>query len=157
VKAGNTGTTSLNFTGVDNFAGQIHVACALPPAMKEASCSASPAALMNTASASSTVTIVTAGPHPIAENVKPAIGGGAVALAGCVFLFVFGRKRLSCLLGVVLLVIAGGALSGCGGGSGGSGGSGSTDPGTPTGSYTVKLTAVSNNITRTASFTVTVQ
>jgi hypothetical protein len=155
VKAGNTGTTNVNFTGVDNFVGQIQVKCALPATMKEASCAASPAALLNTASASSTVTIVTTAPHQIADSVKPVIGGGAVALAGCLFLFAFRRKRLSWLVAMMLLVFAGGALSGCGGG--GSSGGGSTDAGTPAGSYTVKLTAVSNNITRTTSFTVTVQ
>ena len=159
VKAGSTGTTAVNFTGTDNFAGQIQVKCTLPAAMKEATCSASPAAMFNTTSASSTVSIVTAAPHQIAENLRPVFGGGAAALAGCVFLIAFGRKRRSVLLGIVLLIFAGTVFSGCGGGSasGGGGGGGNTDPGTPTGTYTVSVTATSTNITRTGSFTVTVQ
>jgi hypothetical protein len=156
VKAGNSGTTAVNFAGVDHFAGQIQVICSLPAAMKEATCSASPAALMNTASASSTVTITTTAPHQIAANVQPAFGGGRIVLAGCFFLFAFGARRRRCLVAMLLLVFAGAALSGCGGGSS-SGGGGSTDSGTPAGNYTVKVTASSNNITRTGSFSVTVQ
>jgi hypothetical protein len=156
LNAGNTGTTAVNFAGVDNFAGQIQVTCALPAAMKEASCSASPAALLNTASASSTVTIVTTAPHHIAENLRTGFDGSTVALAGCVLFLVLSGKRRRCLLVVVLLAAAGGALSGCGGGGGSNGAGGNTDSGTPTGTYAVNVTATSNNITRTGSFSVTV-
>ncbi len=158
VKAGSTATAAVGFTGVDNFAGQIQVACALPATMKEATCSAPSATMLNSSSATSSLTITTTAPHQIAENVKPAFGGGTVAIAGCLVLFAFGRRQRRYLLALMLLAMVSGALSSCGGGSGrGGGGGGNTDPGTPAGTYTVNVTATSNNITRTASFTVTVQ
>ena len=154
VTAGQTGTTTVNFAGVDNFAGQITVTCKLPATMAEATCSAPTAFLGNNTTANSIVTIKTTAAHKVAANHKPEVGGVAVALAGGIFLFAFGGRRRRNLLALVLLISAG-AFVGCGGGS--SGGGGTTDPGTPPGSYTVNVTATSVNIARTATFTDTVQ
>ena len=158
LKAGTTGTALVDFSGVDNFAGQIQVACSLPAAMKEATCSASSAALLSGSSTSSSVTITTTAPHQIAENTKPQFGGSTVVIAGGLVLFVFGRRGRRCLLLLVLVAVVCGTLPGCGGGgSSNRSGMGNTDPGTPVGTYTVNVTASSNDIIRTASFTVTVQ
>jgi hypothetical protein len=155
VTAGQSATTTLNFAGVDNFAGTITVACALPAAMSEATCAAPSASLGNNTTASSILTISTTAARQIARNERPGMGGVSLALACGVFVFAFGGKRRRYIL-AMLLVMCAGAFTGCGGGSG-SGGGGSTDPGTPSGTYTVNVTATSVNITRTTTFTVTVQ
>lgn len=156
ITAGKTGTTTVNFAGVDNFAGQIVTTCALPSKMTEATCTASPATLINSAATSSTLTITTTAAHQIAANERPGMGSATLALACGVFLFAFGGKRRRYLWPVILLMCVG-AFIGCGGGSSSNGGGGGSDPGTPAGSYTVNVTATSVNITRTATFTVTVQ
>ena len=155
VKAGNTATTAVNFAGIDNFVGQVAVACSLPSSMLEARCSATTASLVGATSAASTVTITTAAPHTLAKNSAPVFGTGSIAFAS-VLIFAFAGKRRRYLL-VVLMLVSISSFVGCGGGSSGSGGGGILDQGTPKGSYTVNITATSTNITRTASFTVTVQ
>lgn len=156
VNAGSTAKTVISFAGIDNFAGQITVACQLPSGMIEATCSAGSASLIGASSAVSTVTITTTAPHQIALNAAPAFGKGAIALAG-VMILAFGGKRRRYFL-ALLMVISIGSLAGCGGGSSsGSGGGHILDQGTPKGTYTVNISAASHNITRTASFTVTVQ
>lgn len=158
VTAGQTGTATVNFAGVDNFAGQIAVTCTLPTTMMEATCTSSAASLGNNTTASSTLTIVTTAAHKLAANQAPRFGGAALALAGGILLFAFGGRRGRSLLALVVVICVG-TFVGCGGSgsSGGGGGGGSTDPGTAAGTYTVNVTATSVNITRTGKFTVTVQ
>lgn len=155
VTAGQNATATVNFAAVDTFAGQIKVNCKLPATMLEATCSASAASLGNNTTASSTVTITTTAAHKLLASHAGRTGGYALALAGGVFLFAFGGKRRGNLLALVLLICAD-TIVGCGGGSSSSGG-GSTDPGTAAGTYTVNVSATSVNITRTGTFTVTVQ
>ncbi|MGA7853651.1 MAG: hypothetical protein WCA15_10015, partial [Candidatus Acidiferrales bacterium] len=61
------------------------------------------------------------------------------------------RRRVALVFGVVLCVIS---IGSCGGGGGGGS---QTDPGTPAGTYMVTVTATSSNITRTGTFSVTVE
>ena len=158
VTAGQTATATVNFAGVDNFAGQIKVTCILPSTMKEAMCTAPTVFLGSSTTASSTLTITTTASHKVAMNHIPGTGGIALGFAGGAFFLLFGGKRRRNFLSVVLLVCAG-VFVGCGGSGSNSGGSGggNTDPGTPAGNYTVNVTATSVNITRTATFSVTVQ
>ncbi len=159
VMAGQTGTTTVNFAGVDNFVGTITVACKLPSAMTEATCSAPSASMVGGTTASSLLTITTTAAHKAIANEKRSLSGFSLALACGVFLIAFRGKRRGYFLTMVLVISAcafAGAVVGCGGSSG-SGGGGSTDPGTPAATYTVNVTAMSSNITRTATFTVTVQ
>lgn len=155
VTAGQTATATVNFAGVDHFAGQIAVACNLPNTMTEATCTAATASLGNNTTATSTLTITTTAAHKLAMNQRT--GAGTVMLAFMVGLFLLGfRRRSRYLVPMALLAVCAAGFVGCGGSGSGSGG-GSTDPGTPTGSYTVTVTATAANITRTATFTVTVQ
>lgn len=159
IKAGSTGTTNVNFAGVDNFAGQITVACNLPSSMKEASCTAPTASLGNNTTTSSTLTIKTTAAHQVATNRRIGFGDVALGALAGFFLIGFGRGRRSMTgLMLMLLVVCLSSFAGCGGGSSSNGGGGgTTDQGTPAGSYTVNVTATAVNITRTATFTVTVQ
>ncbi|HEY2470412.1 MAG TPA: protease pro-enzyme activation domain-containing protein [Terracidiphilus sp.] len=156
VTAGSTATTTVNFAGVDHFAGQITVTCTLPSTMTEARCTAPQAFLGNNTTATSTLTITTTAAHKLAMNRRPGAGALELALmAAGLFLLGF-RRRTRYFIPIALLVVCAGSFAGCGG-SGSSNGGGSTDPGTPAGSYTVTVTATAVNITRTATFTVTVQ
>ena len=156
MKAGNTATTNVAFAGIDNFAGEVAVTCNLPASMFEARCSATPASLVGSASATSTLTIVTTAPHQIAANSHSLFAKTTIAL-GSVFILVISGKRRRSLLGVIVL-IAIGSFTGCGGGGNSSGsGGGNQDQGTPKGTYTVNVSATSNSITRTGTFAVTVQ
>lgn len=154
VTAGQTGTTTLKFAGVDNFAGQITVTCKLPTTMQEATCTAPGASLGNNTTANTTLTITTTAAHKLVANRAPRAGGIALSFAGGIFLFAFGGRRRRSFLALILLMCAAGMFVGCGGSGGGGG---STDPGTAAGTYTVSVVATSMSITRTGTFTVTVQ
>jgi len=156
VKAGNAGTATLPLNGIDNFVGQVSVTCSLPASMLEAHCSATPASLIGSTSASSTLTITTTAPHQVATNSVTPFATGSVALASMVLLAFGGRRRRYFIAILFLASIA--SLTACGGGGGSSGSGGrNLDQGTPKGTYTVNVSATSTNITRTVTFTVTVQ
>jgi hypothetical protein len=84
------------------------------------------------------------------------MGGLAVALASGIFLFAFSGRRRGSLLPLLLLMWAGTFVA-CGGSGSSGGGGGATDLGTAAGNYAVNVTAISMNITRAGTFTVTVQ
>lgn len=151
VTAGQTGSTSVMLTAVDNFTGVVNLTCTLPGAMAEATCPASSADLGNNSTAMAPLTITTTAPHTSTSKLERGSPAGLTALA-CVFVFLlpigFRRKLPVAMLLVVLAV----GLNGCGGK-----GQGPQDQGTPSGTYTVTVTALSQNITRTSTFTVTVQ
>jgi hypothetical protein len=156
VKAGNTASTNVAFAGIDNFAGQVAVTCSLPVSMYEARCSSTPASLAGSASATSMLTIVTTAPHQIAANSHSLLAKGTIAL-GSIFILAFSGKRRRHFIAILVLVSIG-SFTGCGGGGSSNGsGNGNQDQGTPKGTYAVNVSATSNNITRTATFTVTVQ
>ncbi|HXS76234.1 MAG TPA: protease pro-enzyme activation domain-containing protein [Terracidiphilus sp.] len=157
ITAGSSATATLGLAVINNFAGQVAVTCGLPTSMSEAHCSASSLYIAGSTSAASTLTIATTAPHQIAANSRPPLARGFVALASMIMI-AFGAKRRRCFLAVLMLISLS-SLVACGGGGGSTGsvGGGNLDQGTPRGTYTVNVSAVSNNITRTASFTVTVQ
>jgi hypothetical protein len=103
-----------------------------------------------------------------AKNSKPSIPNPAplgVAFAGLLLAGFLGRKsrKLSTMAGLIAMLSVGLAVSACGGGgsSSGGGGGGGTPPTNPAkGTYTITLTgtdSVSNSITATKSFTLTIQ
>lgn len=151
---GQSGTTTVTLAGVDNFAGQVAVTCTLPAAMTEATCPSATAVLGNVSTAAVPLTITTTGPHKLAQNHVPGMGAYGFGVLACTLLFVFpGRRQRNLFAGLVLLACLA-SLGGCGGSSTPTT---QTDAGTPAGTYTVNITAASMNITRTATFTVTVQ
>ena len=158
---GISGMATVTLVGTDNFFGPVNVTCALPAAMTEATCPMTTANLTGPM-VTAPLTITTTAPHPIGEaktaNTGIGIGlYGAGMLAGVLLIAIPGarRRRVALVCGMILCSIS---IGSCGGGSGGGGGGGShTDPGTPTGTYMVTVTATSSNITRTGTFSVTVQ
>ncbi|MGA9971656.1 MAG: Ig-like domain repeat protein [Candidatus Acidiferrales bacterium] len=156
---GMTGMATVTLVGTDNFFEPVNVSCALPAAMTEANCPMTTATLTGPM-VTAPLTITTTAPHPYgaAKTAGMGIGSGlygAGMLAGVLLIAIPGarRRRLALVFGTILCVIS---IGSCGGGGNGGGG-GRTDPGTPAGTYMVTVTATSSNITRTGTFSVTVQ
>jgi hypothetical protein len=153
---GQSGTATVTLTGIDNFGGTISVSCALPAALKEATCPSVNADMFNVSSVAAQLTLTTTAPHPIAAHRTASRGFYGMGVFASVLVFaIAGIRRRKLPLALLLLVCMAFIVS-CGGGSGGGGGT-QTDPGTPPGTYTVNVTATSAGITRTGSFNVTVQ
>ena len=153
VTAGKTGVTTLTLTGVDHFNGQITITCTLPAAMTLASC---PTVMTNLTSPSTTaqLAINTSAPSTVAmrqNSGAPLIGAGV--LACLLVFFVPGGWRRRLPIAVLLL----GCVAGVGGCGVNNNSTPITVPGTPAGTYTVNVSASAYNITRTGTFTVTVQ
>jgi hypothetical protein len=151
VTAGQSATTNVTFTAVDYYGGVVNVTCTLPAAMTEATCPPSLAALGNNTTATAPLTITTTAPHAVTAKLERGRGPHGYAVLACVFLLLpigFRRKLPLAMLFVVLAV----GFGGCGGGS-----HTQQDQGTPPGTYTVTVTATAQGITRTGTFTVTVQ
>jgi Pro-kumamolisin, activation domain/Bacterial Ig-like domain (group 3) len=153
VTAGQSGMTNVTLAAVDNFGGVVNVTCTLPAGMAEATCPASSAVLGNITIATAPLTITTTAPHTVTSSAAESRGPYGIAVLASLFLLTpikFRRKIPLAMLFVVLAV----GFNGCGGIS-------QTktqqDPGTPPGTYTVTVTASSNDITRTGTFTVTVE
>jgi len=157
VTAGQTGITTVSLVSVDNFDGQVNLTCTLPAAMTQAQCAPATVNIANSATVPAQLTITTTAPTTVTTRASSGRGGfyGGMALACILLVVVPGarRKRLSSLLPLILLACLAG-LGGCGGGGKTIT---TTVPDTPTGTYTVNVTATSANITRTGTFNVTVQ
>ncbi|MGA9668371.1 MAG: protease pro-enzyme activation domain-containing protein [Terracidiphilus sp.] len=153
--SGQTGTTTATLNGVDNFVGTINLTCTLPAVMTEATCPAVTANLGNNTTATAQLTITTTAPHPLTTSRLNGKGLYGFGLLACVFLFGLpGSRRRRFPLALLMLGCVTSIL-GCGGGASAS--SPPVDQGTPAGTYTVNVTATSMGITRTGTFTVTVQ
>ncbi len=152
-------TATVTLVGTDNFFGAVNVTCALPAAMTEATCP-EVSATLDSPMTTAALTITTTAPHKYGAAKSAGIGTGlygAGVLAGVLLIAIPGtrRRRLPLVLGVMLCAIS---IGSCGGGNGGGGGGGGgTDPGTAAGTYMVTVTATSSNITRTGTFSVTVE
>ena len=159
---GMPGMATVTLVGTDNFFEPVNVSCALPAAMTEANCPMTTATL-NGPMVTAPLTITTTAPHRIGEaktaSTGMGIGSGLYGvgvLAGVLLIALPGmrRRRVAFVFSAILCVIS---IGSCGGGGNGGGGGSHTDPGTPAGTYTVTVTATSSNITRTGTFSVTVQ
>ena len=154
---GLTGSTGLQATSVAGFSGTVNFTCAVPTSMKETTCLLIPGSVpVNPQTpGNSTLTVTTTSPHSSALSPTPGgwIPGSGLFLAA-VLLGSFPRRRKfwmgigTTVLFALLLIIVG-----CGGGSSG----GTTDPGTPTGTYTVVVTGTSGAVVQTTNVTVNVQ
>jgi hypothetical protein len=160
---GNPVSLQLAVAALDGFNGTLSFAatsCAGLPV--ESSCSFSPASIAG--SGSTQVAVMTSGPHPAAARGLPVAKGFAWWMTGfgvslaCVVLMGAApkKRRWSSLLSLLALASLL-TLPNCGGGSASSGSGPPIDPGTPSGAYSVTVTATSGNLSHTASFTLVVQ
>lgn len=165
---GGTAVSTVTITPANGFSTATSLTCSGLPAL--ASCTFSPASVTpNAAAATSTLSIATDVQTASAERIRRPGGFGlrprlqsaglGTLLALMVWPVILGRKRRNLWLRVagslLLAVVATQCLSGCGGSSSASGTT--TGPTTPSGQYTITVTATSGSLTQTASFVLTVQ
>lgn len=152
------GTSTVGIVASTGFATAVSFTCAGLPA--ESTCTSSPATgsgpntIVNT-----NISIMTTAPHTtsLQESRRyyfAVILGGGLPLAGIILIATPRDRRSRILLGLITLTLLT-ALPSCGGGGGGGGGH--QDPGTPTGTYQVTITATAGSLSQHAAFTLTVQ
>ena len=157
VTHGSQGAVQLVISGQSNYAATLaftSATCSGLPA--QSSCTFNPPTV--TGPGNTQLTISTTGPHTVASSRGAGefiFWASSTGVLGCFVLFGIPRTRrhLSVGLSVITLCMAG-ALIACGGGGGNGGGGGHTDPGTPTGSYTITIAA---DPTHKTTFTLVVQ
>ena len=168
VAPGASTTATVTVSSNTNYSGSVALTCALTSsptgAVDSPTCSVtgSPITLSSsTTSATATVTFSTTAASAVRGGsgvAGLAKAGGATLLAFLVFLGIPARHRAwRTVVGMLVLIVALGALSACGGGSGGGGGGGgNSNPGTTTGSYTFTITGTGNpSVSSAPSTTVT--
>jgi FG-GAP-like repeat len=179
IAAGKTATYSISVGGA-GFAGSVALSCSGAPTA--ATCAVSPASvtLNGSAAATATVTVTTTARSLVVPTVAnrddqwmPGMYGAprvVFALAGFAFCFgvvvIYGlrtRRKMSYfpIAAACLLVLAGIAIGGCGGGGTASNPSGGSATGTPAGNYTITVTATAgsgaNAVRHTTTLTLVVQ
>ncbi|HEY3927317.1 MAG TPA: Ig-like domain repeat protein [Candidatus Koribacter sp.] len=138
---GGKGTASIALAPVGGFTGTVNFTCSVPSALTETKCSLSPASLSG--SGSTTLSISTTAPSAAqrASNRNSLrLLFGSLLFAG----LLIGRRSRRLLatfcLGALLVF-----LLSCGGGSSSSGPTSLSNPGTPSGTYTVVVTGTSGS------------
>ena len=157
VSQGQSSTTPFSITPEAGFSGTISFNCAVPTAMKEASCTANPVQVTGSPSATSALIVKTTAPHPIAaisRGTRMYSSGMGIGLLAFCWLGIPRKKRRTILLCLALSIVAGLATA-CG--SSGRRANTQTDSGTPAGVYTVTLTGTSGSAQHSMDFTVIVR
>jgi hypothetical protein len=156
INAGDTASYSLSITGANGYTGTATLTCTGAP--QYSTCSVPSSVSIGAQATAFSVSVRTTKPGAT----TPASGFIArwkiFGLTVPAFLFVFcfaqRRTRRSSLLALLLLALA--SLSSCGG-SGGGTVTPPPAPGTPSGTYTLVVSAVSGNVTKTTNLTLTVR
>ncbi len=150
---GQSGSLTLTVNANNGFTGTVTFSCSGLPT--EATC----AAPSVTTSGNTTLTVSTTASHTVASRAaKIGFWTSTVGLsfAGFVLLGIRGRRRQQIGLRAISLLVCLIVGIGCGGGNN-SNNVVQTDPGTPTGSYTVTVTGTSGSLVHNMTFTLTVQ
>jgi hypothetical protein len=165
--AGQSGTSTITVTGSGGFARTISFACSVsplpandpptcfvnPPSVALSAASTTAAATLRISTTAGLGSVLQPANHP---DTKPSyfVASAGLALA-CFFLLGVPkpRKRWAASLGLVVLVFLAVVLSCCGG----HGGSSQINFGTPSGAYTVTVTASGGGTIQTTNVAVTVQ
>jgi hypothetical protein len=154
---GSFGSTTIGLSAIGTFTGTVTFTCAVPSTMTAASCSLVPT--QTTPGNSTTLTVNTAAPSTVLGPFNSPRWlvpiGGAIFAAFFLLLIPTRRRRLKLAFGSLFLVLLTAALVACGGGS--STTTVPTNPGTPTGSYTVTVTGTSGSLSHGLNVSVTVQ
>ncbi len=166
-------TVSMNINSQGSFAGTVTLACsviyasAVTPATDTPICSLSNTSLLfdsNSTSALFRVSFTTTAPSVRTQPIAFWQQGAGMVVAALLLLPLgaWGKSPLrksrggAVLFGLLLLVVLGASLTGCGGSSSGGGG-GQKNPGTSTGQYQVAITGTSGTLSAQTAFTLTVQ
>jgi hypothetical protein len=162
VSAGQSAMFSLSLTPVGSFSAAVSLGCAIAPATTPApTCTLSTSSVQFSGAAAQTVTVTVGTTAPIVTTSAGTANRAGLPVASMPLLVLVGlltlrrRKTLS-MLGALLIVAAFTPLIGCESGSGMSSHS-QTAPGTPSGTYTITVTATSGTLTHNAVLQVIVQ
>ena len=167
IAAGASSTSTITVAPTGSFTGAVALTCAVTGGGSPApTCAFSLNSVAN-ASGTSTLTVKTTASHSISgalRSLPPSPGrgrgagwlaaGSSALFAGIFLLGAPRRRRRIAGLGLMLIVFFAAGV-GCGGGS--SSGGSSQAGGTPSGTYTVTITATSGSIVQTEALSVTVQ
>jgi len=162
ISAGQSAKFSLSLTPVGSFSAAVSLGCAIAPATTPApTCTLSTSSVQFSGTAAQTVTVTVGTTVPVAMMVartaNPAsFPTASMPLLGLAGLLVLRRRKYFSMLSALLIVAAFTPLIGCGPGSGMSSHS-LTAPGTPSGTYTITVTATSGTLTHNAVLQVIVQ
>jgi hypothetical protein len=152
---GASGTSVMTANFGTGFSGPLSFSCAVPSAMQGATCSFSPSSLAGSGTATVTITTVGSGAAWPFSDFPPAglLLMGVLLLA---LLVMARRQRWNPAFVLLFCALGAAALVACGGGS-----SGVQPPptmvSTPTGMYTIPVTASGASVSHTVNLTVTVQ
>jgi hypothetical protein len=156
---GGSGTSTVTVTPGGGFTGSVSLTCSVSSTASEApTCLvATPVTISGTTAGMATLTVNTTAASAALEvprmRMLP-IGGGIAAATLLFFLVPMKRRRISTLLGALVLIAVVGFSTGCGGG----GSAPSGNPGTPAGTYSVTVSGTATGVTITPiTVSVTVQ
>jgi hypothetical protein len=160
---GQSVTDTLTIKPAGGFTGAVQLTCAVsggsassttqPTCSVPASASVTGSSVVNATLTVNSVAATSASAAQHGRILGERVGG---LMLGCLLLFMVPKRRAWTAVGVLILMAGGFGLTGCGSSGHHDSGTGGS-PGTPSGSYTVTVTAVSGSIQATAVVTVTVQ
>ena len=159
VSAGQSAMFSMSLTPVGSFSGTVSLGCAIAPAATPApTCTLSTSSVQFNGGAAQTVTVTAGTTAPVstmaARNAnRTGFSTASMPLLVLVGLLALRRRKTLSVLGALLIVAALTPLIGCSGMSSHS----QTAPGTPSGTYTITVTATSGTLTHNAVLQVIVQ
>jgi hypothetical protein len=154
---GQSATTTISGSAINNFTGTVNVTCALQSTMTYSSCSLVPTSF-SVPGGSTVLTVTTTAPSVALRLFNrpgwfmPSTGA---LFASILLLLILGKRRRAKLaFGLLLFALLAAAFVACGGGSSSSAPS---SPGTPTGNYTATVTGTSGTLSHSLNVPVTVQ
>ena len=158
IAAGQNAQFGIAVAPAGTFTGTVNLSCSITPSATPApTCSLSSSAVQLSGTAVTvTATITTAA--PTTSQTRPPLGGAPVAWTAILLgtLLPWKRKR-PLLMAIAVIAFAGVSVIGCGGGGSSSSSHTTTTPGTPAGTYTATITAVSGSLNHSTTMTVVVQ
>jgi hypothetical protein len=156
---GQSAASAISVAENNGFTGAVNLSCSLPAAMSEATCSLNPSSLRSSGSVA--LLITTTAPSTVGGRFTTPIGllpGGTFLFCALLLVAVTKSRVRKLALGLLAATLLAAAFVACGGGaSSGGGGGGGTNPGTPTGNYTLTVTGTSGSVTHSIQINVTVQ
>lgn len=158
-KPGQSGSTSVSVSSSTGFSGTISLACSGLPS--EASCNISPSSITATGTpntTTATITVTTTAATAQMRSESRLLLAQAFCGLGLLFSMVLtGKRRLSRVLGMLLLLVLVVTIPACGGGGSSTPPPPPPNAGTPTGSYSITVTATSGATVSSTGFSLIVQ
>ena len=160
VTAGSSATSTVTITPMNGFNRMVNLSCSISPSVTPPPTCTIPSSVQVTGSNAAQVQLKVATIAPMTTGTVswPSFPPGSAPYAWTALLLasaiLVGRRRLPALARP-LVVLALCSFMGCGGGGGGS--SSHTTPGTPSGTYTVTVTAKAGSISSYTNLTIVVQ